>query len=169
MTEGPHDRRDTAEAGRSRGLGIPYEAQVFGRMAAFGIIVGAGYWFLTYETAGSVMLEAFGIASAVATIAIVLGSRRGRHEPPRPTGTAARTDDRADVSDVEPLPAPGWTPVAIAMGLGGLALGATLGPWLLIAGLGVTLLAAKSWLDTAMAETDEARGRPRRRDDTRRP
>jgi hypothetical protein len=32
-----------------------------------------------------------------------------------------------------------------------------LGPWLLIAGLGVALLGAKGWLDTAMAETADAR------------
>ncbi|HET7471799.1 MAG TPA: cytochrome c oxidase subunit 4 [Candidatus Limnocylindrales bacterium] len=159
MTEAPHERSDTAETGGRRGLGVPYEAQVFGRMAAFGILVGAGYWFLTYEAAGSVMLEAFGIASAVATIAIVLGSRRGRHAPRTPTATTAQIDARAAVRDVEPLPAPGWTPVAIAIGLGGVALGLTLGPWLLIAGLGVTLVGAKGWLDVSMTETDAARGR----------
>jgi hypothetical protein len=157
VSEPPHERIDSAEAGGRRGLGIPYEAQVFGRMAAFGIAVGAGYWFLTYEAAGSVMLVAFGVASAVATIAIVLGSRRGRHAPATPAGTTARTAGPAETRGVEPLPRPGWTPIAIAIGLGGLALGAALGPWLLIAGLGMTLVGAKAWLDAAMTEADAAR------------
>ena len=144
-------------SGVRRGISIPYEAQVFSRMAVFGLVVGAGYWFLTYETAGSVLLVAFGIASAVATVAISLGSRRGR--PHGPPGTTAAAEPPTGLPHAEPIPSPGWTPIAISIGLGGLALGLAFGPWLLIAGLGVTLVGAKAWLDATIAETDAARGR----------
>ena len=44
------------------------------------------------------------------------------------------------------------------MGLGLVALGGVLGPWLLIAGLLVVVAAAWGWLGAAMHETDDARG-----------
>jgi hypothetical protein len=47
--------------------------------------------------------------------------------------------------------------LGIALGLGGVALGAAFGPWLAIAGALVAVRSAKSWLDTAVEETDEAR------------
>ena len=139
---------------------VPPEARVFAEMAVFGLLVGGGYWFLTYETAGSVLLVAFGAASAIALIAIVIGSRRGRRSPDRATLPEARPAAEARVG--EPLPRPGWSPLLIGLGLGGLALGAAFGPWLAIAGLLVTLAAARGWLETAMRETDEARGAPAR-------
>src|SRR5437868_10780580 len=59
--------------------GLSSEARLFGRMAIFGIGVGALYWFLTYEPAGSVILTTFGVASGIAAIAIFVGSRQ---QPP---------------------------------------------------------------------------------------
>jgi hypothetical protein len=131
------------------------DAALFARMAAFGLIVGLGYGILTGEPAGLVLLTAFGIASAVAAIAIAVGGRRAH-----PT----RASDDGPAVDREPVPAPGWTPILLAIGLGGLGLGAVFGPWLGIAGLIVTLLAARTWLATAVHETDAARGRPDRRE-----
>ena len=46
--------------------GVGSEVTLFARMAAFGIIVGAVYWFLTYEVAGTILLSTFGLASAIA-------------------------------------------------------------------------------------------------------
>jgi hypothetical protein len=137
---------------------IPYEAQVFGRMSVFGLAIGAVYWFLTYETAGSVLLFTFGIASGVAAVAIFLGGRdtKARAAAVSAAVAAGRTVDR------EPVPAPGWAPVLIAIGLGGLGMGLALGPWLSIAGILFALAAARRWLSAAMTETDDARGVPRR-------
>ncbi len=42
------------------------EVLFFARIAAFGLIVGAVYWFVAYEPAGTVMLLGFGVASSVA-------------------------------------------------------------------------------------------------------
>jgi hypothetical protein len=123
-------------------------------MAAFGLVVGVVYWFLTYETAGSVLLFTFGAASGIATVAIVAGSVRARrHGDDTGVSTAAAT-----ARDLEPVPRPNATPLLLAMGLGLVLLGTVLGPWLLIAGLLVVVAAARGWLGAAMDETDEARG-----------
>jgi cytochrome c oxidase subunit 1 len=47
----------------------------------------------------------------------------------------------------------------LGIGLGGLALGAAFGPWLLIAGLLLTLAAARGWLAAAVREARRARRR----------
>jgi hypothetical protein len=48
----------------------------------------------------------------------------------------------------------------VAAGLGGLAIGAALGPWLAIGGVLVALIAARAWLDATVRESDRARGIP---------
>jgi cytochrome c oxidase subunit IV len=128
------------------------EVTLFARMATFGIVVGAVYWFLTYEVAGTVLLSAFGLASALAASAVYLGGRFAGRRSPADHAAAPLP------AETEPAPRPGWAPLGIALGLGGVALGAAFGPWLAIAGALVAVRSAKSWLDTAVEETDEARG-----------
>ena len=131
------------------------EVTLFARMASFGLIVGAVYWFLTYEVAGTVLLSTFGFASAIAGIAVFVGSRRLRRAGTAPPDEPATPGTAA----AEPLPRPGWAPLGIALGLGAVAVGAAFGPWLAIAGALLAIRSAKSWLDAAVRETDEARGR----------
>ena len=131
------------------------EVTLFARMASFGLIVGAVYWFLTYEVAGTVLLSTFGFASAIAAIAVFVGSRRLRRAGTAPPDEPATPGTAA----AEPLPHPGWAPLGIALGLGAVAVGAAFGPWLAIAGALLAIRSAKSWLDAAVRETDEARGR----------
>jgi hypothetical protein len=127
------------------------EVTLFAGMATFGIVVGSAYWFLTYETGGTILLSAFGMASALAAIAVFVGGRfAGRR-------SRARGATGHSPAEAEPAPRPGWAPLGIALGLGGVALGAAFGPWLAIAGALVAVRSAKSWLDTAVEETDEAR------------
>ena len=133
------------------------DVQLFGRMAAFGVVVGAVYWFLTYEVAGTVLLSAFGVASGVAAIAVFAGTRAARRREASPKDHV----EWPDPEDDEPLPRPGWAPLGIALGLGAVALGAAFGPWLAIAGAFVAVRSAKSWLDAAVEETDAARRSPR--------
>ena len=129
---------------------------VFPNVGKGGFLVGGAYWFLTYETAGSVLLTTFGVASGIAAVAIGLGARRA--EGSQPTSAHRERIDR------EPIPRPGWAPLTIAIGLAGVAVGAAFGPWLSIAGVLVAVMAARSWLGAAMVETDDARGIPRRVD-----
>jgi hypothetical protein len=128
---------------------LPDEAKVFVRMAIFGIVVGGGYWFLTYEEVGTVLLIAFGLASSLAAISVVTVWRRAR--------SAAAHGDQV----VEPVPEPGWAPLGIGLGLGAVALGAAFGPWLTIAGLFVAIAGGSSWLAAAMRESASVeRSRP---------
>ena len=142
--------------------GLSSEARLFGRMAIFGIGVGALYWFLTHETAGAVMLTTFGVASGIAAIAIFVGSRR---QPPVERPAADGPVGATLEGPSEPVPEPGWAPLGIAIGLGGVALAGPFGPWLAIAGLFLALRSAKAWLDATVRETDAARGRARPRRD----
>jgi hypothetical protein len=127
------------------------EAKVFVRMAIFGIVVGAGYWFLTYEEVGTVLLIAFGLASGLAAVSVVIVWRR------------AKRGSAAGESVTEPIPEPGWAPLGIGVGVGAVALGAAFGPWLTIAGLFVAIAGGASWLAAAMREgasVDASTSRP---------
>jgi hypothetical protein len=125
---------------------------VFGRMSIFGVVVGGVYWFLTYESAGTALLLGFGLATGVATAAIFVRSRGAR------SGAPTAGDEVAGDEPAEPFPEPGWAPLIISLGLGGLALGAAFGPWLTIAGLLVAIAGGASWLSSAIREAASARG-----------
>jgi len=138
------------------------EARLFARMSIFGLGTGAAYWILTSERAGTVLLLAFGLGAGLAAVAIFVGSRGGRRRAREAPLEAPPEDSPALAAEVEPLPEPGWAPLGIAAGIGGLALGAAFGPWLTIAGLILAIVGALSWLSAAVRETDAARGRPPR-------
>jgi len=124
------------------------EARVFGRMSIFGIVVGGVYWFLTYEVAGTALLLGFGLATGLATVAIWVRTRRR-------LGDAAAA---GGAESAEALPGPGWAPLIIGLGLGGLALGAAFGPWLTIAGLLIAIAGGAIWLSAAVREAASADG-----------
>ncbi|HEX3429108.1 MAG TPA: hypothetical protein VHS36_09890, partial [Candidatus Limnocylindrales bacterium] len=63
----------------------------------------------------------------------------------------------------EPVPEPGWAPIGVGIGIGGLALGAIYGPWLAVAGLLLAIGAGWSWLTAAMREADSVAGGEARR------
>jgi hypothetical protein len=148
------------------------EVKLFARMSIFGVVVGAVYGLLTGERAGTVLLLAFGIAAGVATLALIAGSRRGRSRPSAAgpedatrsdaaTSEAARVVGDAEMAGhaAEPIPEPGWAPLGVAIGIGGLALGAAYGPWLAIGGLMLAIVGGWNWLSAAMREADTVAGR----------
>jgi Cytochrome c oxidase subunit IV len=138
-------------------MSLSDEAKVFARMSIFGIVVGGAYWFLTYEVAGTVLLLGFGLAAGLATVANFIRSRRA-------VGDATVAGDEVvggeSVPDeaAEPYPEPGWAPLIISLGVGGLALGAAFGPWLTLAGLLVAIAGGASWLSAAIREARSAHG-----------
>ena len=138
------------------------EVRLFARMAAFGLIVGAGYWFLTYETTGTVLLLAFGLAAGIAAIAVFVGGWAGRGRGGASKAVAkpsATSSAGARALTVEPVPRPGWAPLGLAIGLGATALGGAFGPFPAIGGIVIAVVSARAWLGSAMGETDEARER----------
>ena len=120
------------------------EVLFFARIAAFGLIVGAAYWFVAYEPAGTVMLLGFGVASSVA--AAILWSRSRETAPTGDGWPIGRDPGR--------IPAPAFAPLSIGVGAGIVALGLALGPLLVVIGLAVALTGARSWLAAAMREAD---------------
>jgi hypothetical protein len=146
------------------------EVKLFARMSIFGLVVGAVYGVLTGERAGIVLLIAFGIAAGVASLALFLGSRRARDRaatvPAEEVVAAAGAAGAAAAAMThveEPIPEPGWAPLGVAIGIGGLALGAAYGPWLALGGLLLAIVGGWNWLSAAIREADSvAGGRARR-------
>jgi cytochrome c oxidase subunit IV len=123
---------------------LPEEVLVFGRMAAFGLIVGIAYWFIAYEPAGTLLLLGFGAATAVASAILWIRSRAAR-----------RTADGWPIG-AEPgrIPAPAYAPFFIGVGGGIVALGVAFGPLLVVIGAVVAVIGARLWLEAAMREAD---------------
>ena len=124
------------------------EAVLFGRLAIFGLVVGAAYWFLTYETAGTVLLIGFGVASTVATISLWRTPPRSAREAGLRDGDvpAGRRDER--------IPAPAFAPLIVGAGVAITALGLALGPLILPVGVVVGVIGARYWLEAAIAEAE---------------
>jgi hypothetical protein len=103
------------------------EVAVFGRLAGFGLIVGAIYWFVAYEAAGTVLLLGFGIASAVVTAVLWA---RSRHLRVQAAGGESDGDAGAGPFSDEPdrIPAPAYAPLIVGIGAGVVALGLAFGP-----------------------------------------
>jgi hypothetical protein len=125
---------------------LPEEVLVFARLAAFGLIVGTVYWFVAYETAGTVLLIGFGIATAVASAIVWAGSRKA--------GGVA--DDWPLGSEHGPIPAPAYAPFHIGLGAGIVALGLAFGPLLVLTGFVIMVIGGRYWLEAAMREADSS-------------
>jgi len=127
------------------------EIAVFARSAVYFGVIGAVYWFLTYEVAGSMLLVGSALASAFVAIVLRLGLR-GQH-------TVA-----ADASDVRPdgpfgdesgaLPAPTAAPLGVAFGMALVVLGLVFTGALVLAGAILVLLASREWLRAARSEAE---------------
>jgi len=137
---------------------VTHEVRLFAGMSAFGIGVGVVYWFLTYDATGTVLLGLFGVAAGIAGIGAWVGSGgRRRAGPPQAESAARPSTPTVGEPAVQLVPRPGWAPLGIALGLGAVALAAALGPAIAVAGILVTLGSARSWLRTAVRESDDAR------------
>jgi hypothetical protein len=124
------------------------EAVLFGRLAIFGLVVGVAYWFVSYETAGTIMLLGFGVASAVASISLWAKPARSALEASLLDG-----DVPAGWAD-ERIPAPGFGPLIVGAGVAITALGLVLGPLILPLGFVVVVIGGRYWLEAAMRESE---------------
>ncbi len=131
---------------------VPEELGVFAGAAAFGLVVGGVYWLVAYEPAGTVLLVGFGIATAVAAVI--------------PWARSKKPGGGADLGllGAEPgrIPAPAYGPLQIGLGGGLVALGLAFSPLLLLTGLVVMVIGARSWLEAVMREADSVAARDRR-------
>jgi hypothetical protein len=129
---------------------IPEEIAFWVRSAAFGLVIGGVYWYVTYEWAGTILLVLFGVASAAA--AAVLGylvRRRGREAAEPVPGMVAEGplgDDRGR------LPDGSTAPFVFGVGLFLVVLGLAYGGWFILAALVPLALGGWAWLSAANAE-----------------
>jgi hypothetical protein len=130
---------------------LPEEVLVFARLAAFGLVVGTAYWFISYEVAGSVLLLGFGAATAVASALLWAKSRTTRGAP----------DDWPIGGDPGRIPAPAYAPFQVGVGAGIIALGLAFGPLLVLTGFVVVAIGARYWLEAAMHEAEASAAQDR--------
>ena len=118
----------------------PAETRFFLFLSAFALVIGAIYWFVSYEPAGSVLLLAFGAATGV--MGVVL------HRTGRP-GV-----DRPFLDETGRLPSETPAPLAVGAGISLMALAFIFGPAPLLVGLLPFAWGAWTWLGRARAELD---------------
>lgn len=154
--------------------GQPQETKVFLFVGAFGLVLAAIYWFLTYEVAGTILLGGFGLGALLLGIrlwlgrpaAVVVGLARGDHgEAQRgPAGDDAPRGD-ADVpgggtggvdvpfSDERGrLPSETLAPLSLGLGVALALTAVVFGPWLFVAGILPLGWGAWAWLHGARDE-----------------
>jgi hypothetical protein len=155
---------------RLLGLDEPQETRVFLFVAAFGIVIGAIYWFVSYEVAGTVLLLLFGVANGVLAAALVrapgsrLVRRRAGRSERRPDVDLDRQDvggasgtgdvDRPFLDERGRLPGDSFAPFAVGLGAATAITGVIFGPAPVIVGLLPFAWGAIAWLRGAGEELD---------------
>ena len=142
---------------------MPEEVRFLARLAAYGLLVGVVYWFVSYEVAGTILLLAFAIGTGFATVMLLLDVRRtgrGGGLRRRPVDWVALTQagDEPPFGD-EPsgVPVGSVAPLEIGLGLAIAALGLVFGPWLVPLGLVPIVVGASVWIRETMGEHRIAR------------
>ena len=132
------------------------EIAVFARSAVYFGVIGAAYWVLTYEVAGTMLLVGSALATAFVAAVLRLGLRG---EDPAAANQAGPDGPFGDESGR--LPAPTAAPLGVGLGLALVVLGLVFTAALALSGAILLLLAAREWLRAVMAESREAgRDRP---------
>ena len=144
----------------------PQEARFFLFLSAFGFVVGVIYWFVAYESAGTVLLVGFGAATGLigsrlaADPAARVARERARASEaetiPRGEGTGTGTGgvDRPFLDETGRLPDETIAPFAVGLGVAIAATGLIFGPAPVIVGLLPLAWGAWGWLSGARAELD---------------
>ena len=147
-------------------LDDPQEVRFFLFLAAFAIGIGAIYWFVAYEVAGTLLLLGFGLATGLlgvrlhadpgaATVRRLAG--RGPAEPIPAIDTAAPGRagvERPFLDETGRFPGGTLAPLAVGGGLSLIAVGAVFGIAPVAVGLLPLAWGAWAWLAGANAELD---------------
>ncbi len=139
------------------------DAALLLRVAVFGLVAGAIYWFLSYEAFGTVALVLLGAGPGFAGLYALRHRRQddasaeSRSEMVRrfaglpkadPPGPKALGDE-----DLAVLPMASIWPFGASLGLAVALSGLIFGLWLGILGLGVALYSGWGWVAAIMRET----------------
>jgi hypothetical protein len=125
------------------------EVRYFGRMSIYALLVGAAYWFLSYEAAGTVMLIGFGLATGAGFTLLRASARR---LPDAPDDAESTQPDGPFGDESGPLPTRSAAPLAVGLGVAVIGMAGAFGPWFVAAGAVPLLLGAVDWLRAANRE-----------------
>jgi hypothetical protein len=115
---------------------VKVESLFYLGVTAFFVVIGAIYWFTSYEDAGTTMLVASALLGVLAGGYLLLQSRKF---PPRP-------EDRPDATleegagPVDEFPAPSIWPFVFGLGAVVLATGFVFGIWVILPGVALFAL-----------------------------
>lgn len=141
---------------RRRSRPLPEEIRFFARLAAFGFALGTVYWFVSYEVAGTVLLLAFGLATAVASAFLLAQLVRAEGRPAGPPwrwlALAAADADGPFGDPVGRVPVGSLAPLVGGFGVTLMALGLIYGPPLMVVGLFPAAWGAWEWVRAVSAE-----------------
>ncbi|MFL5680743.1 MAG: hypothetical protein ACJ77B_09095 [Chloroflexota bacterium] len=141
----------------------PQEARFFALLSAFGLIVAVVYWFVSYETAGTVLLVGFGLATGVMALRLILDPssrfvrRRARDDDAAERegpGGGTGDVDRPFLDEAGRLPDETIAPFAVGLGVALAATALIFGAAPAIVGLLPFLWGAWAWLSGADAELE---------------
>ena len=128
---------------------LPEEVLFFGRLSLYGLVVGTTYWFLTYETIGSILL--IGLGGAMGVLTLVLAWRRRRDVTPASAADASALEGPfADPGGR--LPTATFAPLEIGLGIAVASLSFAFGAWLALAAVVPLIGGFLGWLRAAEAE-----------------
>ena len=129
------------------------EVRFFRRLSVYAFVVGAIYWFVSYEWIGTTLLVLFGVSAGVATLLLWSGAMTGRSrkdssevdaEPGVPDGPFGDESGR--------VPAASLSPFLVGLAVALAALGLVYGAWFILAALIPLAMGAGGWLSAARAE-----------------
>ena len=143
----------------------PQEVRFFLFLSAFGIVVAIAYWFVSYETAGTVLLLGFGFATGVVGLRLasapaaraVRDRARARDDAiPTVDATGGGTGgiDRPFLDESGRLPDETVAPFAVGLGLAIASTGFIFGPAPVVVGVLPLAWGAWTWLSRARDELD---------------
>jgi len=121
----------------------PHETRFFVLLGAFGLLLGAGYWFLSYEAAGTALLLGFGLANGIVGgfLAADSAARAGTDD-----------DDRPFLDESGRFPAASLAPFAVGLGVATASTAVVFGAAPLVAGALPLAWGTWTWLRGAGAE-----------------
>lgn len=138
------------------------ERRFFLRTALFASGIAVIYWFVSYETAGTVMLLAIGLTAAFLMWVLARHSGDGRRGPLGLLHDAVTFEEPEDASgplaiEEGPMPAMSYPPLAVAVGSGAVVGGLVFGAWLWLPGAALVVGAAWRWYaELGTSQTDPA-------------
>lgn len=118
----------------------PAETKFFLFLSVFALGIGAIYWFVSYEPAGSVLLLAFGVGTGLMGLVLHRTGRAGV--------------DRPFLDEEGRFPSETPAPLAVGAGIALMSLATIFGPAPLLVGLLPFAWGAATWLGRARAELD---------------